>query len=162
MIMTIVHRHSAPGAARTRLWFDPASFQEKYRPMLLRLFLLFTLVPAAEIFLFIEIGKRIGTANTFALVLLTGFAGAWLARMQGLATIVRVRSNIEQGIMPAEELVDAVIILGAGMVLLTPGFLTDAVGLLLLFPPTRFHFKRFLRRKFDQWVQDGRIHLHRH
>lgn len=130
--------------------------------MLLRLFLLFTLVPAVEIFLFIEIGKRIGTASTFALVLLTGFAGAWLARMQGLATLGRVHASLEQGIMPAEELVDAVIIFAAGIVLLTPGFLTDAAGLLLLFPPTRFHFKRFLRRKFDQWVQDGRIHLHRH
>jgi UPF0716 protein FxsA len=130
--------------------------------MLLRLFLLFTLVPAVEIFLFIEIGKRIGTASTFGLVLLTGFAGAWLARMQGIATLMRVRANLEQGIMPAEELVDAVIIFGAGVVLLTPGFLTDAAGLLLLFPPTRFHFKRLLRRKFDRWVQDGRIHLHRH
>ena len=129
--------------------------------MLLRLFLLFTLVPAAEIFLFIEIGKRIGTASTFFLVLLSGFAGAWLARMAGLATLTRLRSNLAQGIMPAEELVDAVIIFCAGIVLLTPGFLTDAAGLLLLFPPTRFHFKRFLRHKFDQWVQDGRIHIHR-
>lgn len=129
--------------------------------MLLRLFLLFTLVPAAEIFLFIEIGKQIGTASTFALVLLTGIAGAWLARMQGMATLMRLRANLEQGIMPAEELVDAVIIFAAGIVLLTPGFLTDAAGLFLLFPPTRFHFKRFLRGKFDQWVADGRIRLHR-
>lgn len=125
--------------------------------MLIKLFLAFTLIPAAEIFLFIEIGKVIGTLNTFVLVILSGFAGAWLARMQGLQTLVRVRASLEQGHVPAEEVLDAVIILAAGIVLLTPGFLTDMAGLLLLFPPTRFHFKRFLRKKFDEWVQKGNI-----
>ncbi len=125
--------------------------------MLVKLFLAFTLIPAAEIFLFIEIGKTIGTLNTFLLVILSGFAGAWLARMQGMQTLLRVRASLDQGIMPAEELVDAVIIFAAGVVLLTPGFLTDVMGLLLLFPPTRFHFKRFLRHHFDEWVRRGNI-----
>ncbi len=125
--------------------------------MLMKLFLAFTLIPALEIFLFIEIGKTIGTLNTFLLVILSGFAGAWLARMQGLQTLLRVRASLDQGIMPAEEMLDAVIILAAGIVLLTPGFFTDFMGLLLLFPPTRFHFKRFLRHKFDLWVRNGNI-----
>ncbi|MEZ4524734.1 MAG: FxsA family protein [Desulfobacterales bacterium] len=125
--------------------------------MLFKLFLAFTLIPAAEIFLFIEIGKTIGTLNTFLLVILSGFAGAWLARMQGMQTLLRVRASLDQGIMPAEELVDAVIIFAAGVVLLTPGFLTDVMGLVLLFPPTRFHFKRFLRHHFDEWVRKGNI-----
>lgn len=129
--------------------------------MLIKLFLAFTLIPALEIFLFIEIGKNIGTLNTFLLVILSGFAGAYLARMQGFQTMMRIRSDLDQGIMPAEELVDAIIIFAAGIVLLTPGFCTDILGLLLLFPPSRFHFKRYIRFKFDQWVQQGNIRINR-
>jgi len=129
--------------------------------MLLKLFLAFTLIPALEIFLFMEIGKTIGTLNTFMLVILSGFLGAYLARIQGMQTMLKVRSNLDQGILPAEELVDALIIFAAGIVLLTPGFFTDAFGLLLLFPPSRFHFKRYIRKKFDQWIQEGNIRFHR-
>lgn len=130
--------------------------------MLVKLFLAFTLIPALEIFLFIEIGKTIGTLNTFALVILTGFAGAWLAKLQGMETMMRVRRNLDNGIMPAEELVDALIIFAAGVVLLTPGFFTDGLGLLLLFPPSRFHFKRWLRRRFDTWVAQGNVTVRRY
>lgn len=129
--------------------------------MLIKLFLAFTLIPALEIFLFIEIGKSIGTLNTFLLVIFSGFAGAYLARMQGFQTLMRIRADLDQGIMPAEDLVDAIIIFAAGIVLLTPGFFTDIVGLLLLFPPSRFHFKRYIRFKFDQWVQHGNIRINR-
>ncbi|QTA79129.1 UPF0716 protein [Desulfonema limicola] len=129
--------------------------------MLLKLFLAFTIIPALEIFLFIEIGKNIGTANTFILVILSGFTGAYLAKIQGFQTMMRIRSDLDQGIMPAEELVDAIIIFAAGIVLLTPGFFTDILGLLLLFPPSRFYFKRFIRFKFDHWVQQGNIRINR-
>lgn len=129
--------------------------------MLLKLFLAFTLIPAFEIFLFMEIGKVIGTLNTFIIVIISGFAGAYLARMQGFQTMIKIRSDLDQGIVPAEELVDAIIIFAAGIVLLTPGFFTDTLGLLLLFPPSRFHFKRFLRLKFDEWVQSGTINITR-
>ncbi len=121
--------------------------------MLLKLFLAFTLVPVLELYLLIKIGAVIGALNTLTLVILTGFAGAYLARMQGMQTMRRVRSQLQQGIMPAEDLIDAVIIFVAGIVLLTPGLLTDIAGLLLLFPTSRFHFKRWLRHKFDQWIQ---------
>ncbi|MFW5636161.1 MAG: FxsA family protein, partial [Thermodesulfobacteriota bacterium] len=103
----------------------------------------------------------IGTLNTFMLVILSGFLGAYLARIQGMQTMLKVRSDLDQGILPAEELVDALIIFAAGIVLLTPGFFTDTFGLLLLFPPSRFHFKRYIRKKFDQWIQDGSIRFHR-
>ena len=98
-----------------------------------------------------------GAFNTLALVILTGFVGAYLARMQGYEVMLRVRSQIQQGMMPAEELIDAMIIFAAGVVLLTPGLLTDIAGLLLLYPTSRFHFKRWLRKKFDQWIQDPNI-----
>jgi UPF0716 protein FxsA len=127
--------------------------------MFLKLFLAFTLIPVAEIYLFIEIGGTIGALNTVALVIITAFVGAYLARMQGLLTMIRIRTNLQQGIMPAEDLIDAVLIFVAGMVLLTPGFLTDAFGLFLLFPVTRDAFKRWLRKRFDHWIKDQDIHF---
>ncbi len=130
--------------------------------MLLKLFLAFTLVPVLELYLLIKIGAVIGALNTMALVILTAFAGAYLARMQGMQTMRRVRSQLQQGIMPAEDLIDAVIIFVAGIVLLTPGFLTDLAGLLLLFPASRFHFKRWLRQKFDQWMQNPNVAIRRY
>jgi len=129
--------------------------------MLLKLFLAFTLVPMLELYLLIKIGTVMGALNTLALVILTGFVGAYLARMQGMQTMLRVRSQLQQGIMPAEDLIDAVIIFVAGIVLLTPGLLTDIAGLLLLFPTSRFHFKHWLRYKFDQWIQKTNVTVRR-
>ena len=127
--------------------------------MLLKLFLAFTLIPIIELYLLIEVGTIIGALNTVILVIVTGFAGAWLARLQGMHTMIRVRSSLQQGIMPTEELMDALLIFVAGIVLLTPGFITDAAGLLLLIPETRRHFKRFLRYKFDRWIQNQNIQI---
>jgi UPF0716 protein FxsA len=127
--------------------------------MLLKLFLVFTLIPVAELYFLIKIGTVIGSLNTIFLVILTGFAGAWLARMEGMHTMLKVRQNLEQGIMPAEELIDALIIFGAGIVLITPGILTDCAGLLLLWPVTRKIFKQYLRKKFDSMSQQGNINI---
>ncbi len=127
--------------------------------MLFKLFLAFTLIPVAEIYLLIKVGNNIGAFNTVVLVIATAFAGAYLARLQGTQTMYRVRASLEQGLMPAEAMLDALLIFVAGIVLLTPGFLTDAMGLLLLIPETRFLFKRYLRRKFDRWIQDQNIHI---
>lgn len=129
--------------------------------MLLRLFLLFTLIPVIELYLLIQVGTVIGGFNTVLLVILTGFAGAWLARMEGMQTMFKVRANLSQGIMPAEELLDALIILIAGLVLITPGLITDGVGLLLLWPLTRNRFKRFLRLKLNELQSKGNINITR-
>lgn len=129
--------------------------------MLLRLFLAFTLIPIIEIYFLIKIGQVIGPLSTIALVLGTGFAGAWLARQQGMQTMFRVRSNLQQGIMPAEDLLDGFLILIAGIVLLTPGLLTDCTGILLLIPPVRLRFKRYLRKKFDEWINTHEVHITR-
>jgi UPF0716 protein FxsA len=127
--------------------------------MLFKLFLAFTLIPFLELYLLIEVGTVIGPLNTVALVILTGFAGAYLARMQGLQTMLRVRSSLQQGIMPKEDLVDAVLIFVAGVVLLTPGFITDAAGLLVLFPATRCPIKRFIKDRFNKWIENHDIHF---
>ena len=127
--------------------------------MLLKLFLAFTLIPVIELFFLIKIGTIIGSFNTILLVIFTGFFGAWLARIEGINTMLKVKSNLDQGIIPKEELVDALIIFCAGVVLITPGILTDCAGLLLLWPVTRKKFKEFLRKKFDQMNQQGNINI---
>jgi len=129
---------------------------------MLKLFLAFTMVPAIEIFLFIRLGGAIGLFNTFLVVILTGIIGAGLARWQGAETMFRIRQSLARGETPAEEMIDAGLIFVAGMVLLTPGFLTDTIGILLLWPLTRRHLKIFLRRKFDQWMASGQINIVRY
>ncbi|MGE4296660.1 MAG: FxsA family protein [Desulfovibrionaceae bacterium] len=125
--------------------------------MFIKLLLGFTLIPLAEMYLLIEVGSRIGTLNTICLVLLTGIAGAWLARLEGFNTMVRVRESLNQGLVPAEEMLDAMLILVAGILLFTPGFITDTFGLVLLFPPSRNAFKRWLRRRLDTWISEGKV-----
>jgi UPF0716 protein FxsA len=129
--------------------------------MLFKLFLCFTVIPMVELYLLIKLGTLIGGLNTIFVVLLTGFAGAWLARMEGMHTMLKVRMNLQQGIMPAEELLDGLIILIAGLVLITPGLITDGLGLLMLWPVTRNRLKRFLRRKFDDMQASGSINITR-
>ena len=129
--------------------------------MLFRLFLCFTLIPMIELYLLIQVGSVIGGFNTILLVIISGFLGAWLARMEGMNTLVRVRTNMQQGIMPTEDLLDGLIILIAGIVLITPGLLTDAMGLTLLWPVSRNAFKRFLRKKFDEWASNNTIDITR-
>lgn len=125
------------------------------------LVLAFICIPLAELYLLITVGSQIGALPTIAIVIITGLTGAWLARMEGLATMLRVQQSLNQGTVPAEELMDAFIILAAGLVLLTPGFLTDIAGILLLIPFTRNAFKRWLRRRFDAWARKGRVTIHR-
>ncbi len=127
--------------------------------MLLKLFLAFTIIPFLEIYLLIKIGSYIGAFNTLMIVILTGFLGALLARYQGLKTMLKVRENLACGEMPAEHLLDALLILLAGIVLLTPGFLTDLAGFTILIPTTRFHFKRWLRKKFDDLITQNRVNV---
>ena len=117
--------------------------------MLLKLFLAFTIIPIIEIYLLIEIGSMFGALTAVTLVILTGFLGALLARMQGLQTLYRIQGSLREGRMPSGELLDAVLIVIAGLLLLTPGFLTDLVGFLLLIPATRYSIKYWLRRQIE-------------
>ena len=91
--------------------------------------------------------------NTLLIVILTGLLGASLARLEGMKTMTRVRESLNRGELPAEEMLDAMLIFAAGIVLLTPGFITDLAGLTLLVPQARFWFKRWLRRRFDEWIE---------
>ena len=115
--------------------------------MLLKLFLAFTIIPVVEIYLLIEIGSAFGVFTSIALVVFTGFLGAYLARIQGLQTLFRIQKSLREGRMPSAELLDALLIGIAGLVLLTPGFLTDTVGFVLLIPSTRNAIKYWLQSK---------------
>ena len=117
--------------------------------MLLKLFLAFTIIPIIEICLLIEIGSMFGALTAVTLVILTGFLGAFLARMQGLQKLYRIQESLREGRMPSGELLDALLIVIAGLVLLTPGFLTDSAGFLLLIPATRNSIKYWLRRQIE-------------
>ncbi|MFQ5904587.1 MAG: FxsA family protein, partial [Candidatus Binatia bacterium] len=92
--------------------------------MLARLFLLFTIVPLIELYLLIKIGSYLGALNTVLLIVITGILGALLARLEGLRVLRQIVQNLSQGIVPAEELVDGVLIFIAGILLVTPGVLT--------------------------------------
>ena len=121
----------------------------------------FILVPLIEIAVFIEIGGVIGLWPTLALILLTAMLGSWQLRAQGLATLNRARSQMEQGVMPARELFDGLCLLVAGALLLTPGFVTDAAGALLFVPPLRDVLRRAIGRRLAESTEtrvyrDGR------
>lgn len=127
--------------------------------MFFRLLLLFTLLPVAEITLLVKAGGAIGVWPTVGVVLGTGMAGAWLARRQGLSTLARIREGMARGVPPTGELADAALILVAGVLLVTPGFITDSAGLLLLLPPVRSAVKAWLLAWVQQGMAAGRIHV---
>lgn len=119
--------------------------------------LLFILLPAAELALLVEVGRRIGTGATLALIVLTGVAGATLARWQGLGVLRTIRAETAAGRLPAAELVDGLILLLASALLVTPGVLTDALGFLCLVPAFRGALRAALRRRFERAVAEGRV-----
>lgn len=121
--------------------------------MLGLLALLFLVVPFLELFVIIQVGRSIGPLNTIGLLVLVSVVGAWLVKREGLGVLRRAQLQMERGRVPGNELVDGVMILFAGALLLTPGFLSDCVGILLLFPPVRFALRGFARRRLAHRVQ---------
>ena len=116
---------------------------------MLKLLLAFTIIPIIEIYLLIEIGSIFGVLTAITLVIFTGFLGAFMARMQGLQTLFRIQESLREGRMPSGELLDALLIVIAGVVLLTPGFLTDSAGFLLLIPTTRNSIISWLQHQIE-------------
>ncbi|MDQ4133976.1 MAG: FxsA family protein [Actinomycetota bacterium] len=125
--------------------------------MLGLLVVLFVIVPIAELFVIIQVGQVIGAWNTIGLLLLVSFAGAWLVKREGLGVIRRFRQQLDRGAIPGRELADGVLIILAGALMLTPGFLTDVVGLLLLIPPTRAAVRRTVLRRLSNKVYWRRV-----
>lgn len=121
--------------------------------MFLKLLTLFIVIPIIEIAILVKIGTLIGFWPTMLIVVATGILGATLARIQGFLVLNRIREELRMGRMPAEELIDGLLILVGGILLLTPGLLTDLTGFLMLIQWSRKLFKTWLGRRFRRWIQ---------
>ncbi len=127
--------------------------------MFIRLLLLFTLVPLIELALLIEIGQKIGLWNTIAIVVLTGFIGAALARSEGFGIISRIQNELASGQLPGDSLIDGALVLSGALLLLTPGLITDAFGFALLLPFSRAFVKIYLKKYFGRKINTGEIQV---
>ncbi len=112
------------------------------------LFLAFTLIPLIELFLLLQIGSALGPTTTFLLLLLTGLLGAGLAKREGFAVLRTLSEELRTGLPPGSRLMEGALVVVGGLLLITPGVLSDAAGLLLIFPPTR----RFLAPRALRWL----------
>jgi UPF0716 protein FxsA len=120
--------------------------------MFFKLFLIFTLVPAVELSLLIYFGSIIGTLNTIGLIIFTALLGAYMVRLEGIGVMYRIQRDLNEGRFPAEELINGVMILVAGALLLTPGFVTDILGFLMVIPGSRDVIKGAARRYLEKRV----------
>ncbi len=125
--------------------------------MFFRLFLLFTAVPLIELMLLIKIGASVGALNTVLIVIFTGVLGAAMARAAGLQVLFRIQDQLQAGVVPAEELFDGLLIFVGGILLITPGLITDGLGFLLLIPRTRGLVKLWIGRWVKQRLASGEI-----
>ncbi len=119
------------------------------------LLLLFIIVPILEIYLLITVGSVIGGFTTILLVIFTAIFGTYLLRIQGVATLKKAQTSLNQGQAPAEALLEGVLLLISGVLLLTPGFATDAVGFTCLIPPIR-------RKLVSMFIKNIKIPTHNH
>ncbi|MCK8083001.1 FxsA family protein [Vibrio sp. 1CM24A] len=122
------------------------------------LLLLFIFVPIIEIGLFIQVGGFLGLWPTIALVLITAFVGASLVRSQGIQTLMSVQGRLQQGEMPAQQILEGVMLAVAGVLLLTPGFMTDALGMLVLLPAPRAMIAKKMMEKMVVTNMSGGFH----
>lgn len=123
------------------------------------LLLLFTVVPLVEFYLLMTVGSLIGFWPTVGIVLATGMLGAALAKREGVRVLSRWQTDMQEGRVPADGVLDGVLILVGGVLLVTPGVLTDALGLSLLIPWTRRGLSALLRARLKKGVESGRVRV---
>jgi len=105
--------------------------------VLLLLAIVFLVVPIVELYVIVQVAQGIGILNTLALLVVVGVVGAWLVKREGLGVLRRIRAALDRGQLPHREVVDGALVLFAGALMLTPGFVSDGLALVLLAPPTR-------------------------
>ncbi len=127
------------------------------------LVLIFLVVPLVELYLILQVGQAIGALNTIAVLVVMGVVGGWLMKREGLGALRRIQAQMARGQVPGRELVDAFLILFGGALMLTPGFLTDVLGLSLLVAPVRAIVRRTLAHRLQARVvgrgRPGRFQL---
>ena len=121
----------------------------------LLLVVLFIVVPIAELYVIIQIGQAIGILPTIAILILDSVLGAALMRSQGRAAWMRFNRALAEGRVPGREVLDGALVIFGGALLLTPGFLSDILGLILLLPPTRALVRSVLVRRFGPRIASG-------
>ena len=124
---------------------------------LLLLVLIFIVLPIAELYVIIQVGQAIGAIPTIAILILDSFIGAWLWRHQGRAAWRRFNEALEAGRVPAREVLDGTLVVFGGALLITPGFISDIVGIFLLLPPTRAVVRRVLVAFFSRRYVVARV-----
>jgi len=115
---------------------------------LLKLLSIFILIPAIEIMLLVKIGSRVGFWPTIALIVIPGVLGAAMARSQGLAVLSDIKSHLAAGRLPGSSIIDGILIFAGGLLLITPGIITDLLGFSVLFPGLRKFYRAALTRGF--------------
>lgn len=128
--------------------------------MLLLFFLLFTVIPITEIYLLIKVGEVIGGIETLWIILITGFLGAWAARSQGRQVFLNAQKRMQTGQLPADDLLQGILIFLGGVLLITPGFITDVVGLSMVLPPMRYVFVLFAKSVLAKKVSEGKVQFY--
>ena len=113
----------------------------------------FVVIPIVEITVAIQVAHHIGGLDTVGLLLLFSIAGAWLAQREGISVLRQIQAQLENRTVPTDELIEAGLVFAGGVLLVVPGFVTDAFGMLLLFPLTRHMARRILRRRFGLRVR---------
>ncbi|MEJ2636013.1 MAG: membrane protein FxsA [Calditrichia bacterium] len=127
--------------------------------MFLKLFLLFTLIPVAELYVLIKVGGMIGAFNTILIIFFTAIVGAYLAKSEGMLVLSRIQEAIRRGQAPGRELLHGVFVLAGGLLLLTPGLITDFLGISMLLPPSREIYIRRAERIIRDRIETGQWHI---
>ena len=125
-----------------------------------RLFLLFTVVPLIELYLLVALGRVLGPLATIGLVIVTGAVGAWFARLEGARVIRRWQEAMARQQIPKDGVIDGFLIFIGGLMLITPGILTDIAGLSMVMPPTRRVIAGFVRSWVERQIAAGRVQVY--
>ena len=121
--------------------------------MFLLVFLLIILVPVLELIVMFKVAGAFGWLETLSVLVLISFVGAWLVRRQGLSMLMRIQRELSEGTVPTKSVVDGLLLLVAGVLLLTPGFVSDVFGILLVLPPTRIALRTALIRRYRSRIE---------
>jgi len=120
---------------------------------------LFVIVPVTELYILIEVGKKIGSLSIIGIIILTGIIGAYLVKSQGFMILRKIQNDLNEGIMPGDSLIQGAIILAGGILLLTPGFVTDIVGFIFLIPVSRNIVKKYLLKWLQGKIKEGNFYF---
>ena len=124
-----------------------------------KILILFVIVPVTELYILIEVGKKIGSLTTIGIIILTGIIGACLVKSQGFMILRKIQNDLNEGIMPGDSLIQGTIILAGGILLLTPGFVTDIVGFIFLIPISRNIVKKYLLKWLKGKIKEGNFYF---